>query len=92
MPDYELTIAGRIGPVIASCLPGFRSVAPPATVLHLLVSNPAAVVEMLEVLAAHDLTPVDVRIIPHPSQPDGKLLRHNRNRSYQPMTAAESAK
>jgi hypothetical protein len=62
VPDYELTVVGRMGPVVASCLPGLRPVAPPATVLHLLVSNPSVVLKLLAILADHHLTPVDIRI------------------------------
>ncbi len=70
MPDYEITIAGRIGPVVASCLPGLRPVSPPATVLHALVTDPGVVPTLLGMLADHHLTAVDIRINP---APDGML-------------------
>jgi len=67
--DYEIVITGRMGPVVASCLPGLRAVAPPATVLHLLLANPAIVPKLLEVLADHHLTPIDILINPEPTRP-----------------------
>ncbi len=69
MPDYEITIAGRMGPVVASCVPGLRSVATPATVLCVLVSNHRVVSELLGLLDDHHLTLVDVRIDPAPTGP-----------------------
>ena len=64
MPDYEITIAGRMGPVVASCLPGLRVVAPPATVLRALVTDPGVVPKLLGMLADHHLSPFDIRINP----------------------------
>jgi hypothetical protein len=69
VPDYEITVTGRMGPVVASCLPGLRLMAPPATVLHLLLDDPAVVPKLLGLLADHHLTPIDVRIDPEPSMP-----------------------
>jgi len=46
MPDYEITIAGRMGPVVASCPPGLRTVAPPATVLHALARDREVVLQL----------------------------------------------
>ena len=69
VPDYEITIAGRMGPVVASCLPGHRCVARPATVLHVLVSNHHVVPELLGLLVEHHLTLVDVRIHPASTGP-----------------------
>jgi len=62
VPDYEITMAGRIGPAVASCLPGFRSVAPPGTVLRALASNHQVVLELLGLLAGHHFTVVAIRI------------------------------
>lgn len=64
--DYEITIAGRVGPVVASCLPGLHRITPPATVLHLVVTDAAAVLGVLELLTDHHLTPIDLRIDPEP--------------------------
>jgi hypothetical protein len=69
VPDYEITMAGRIGPAVASCLPGFRSVVPPATVLRAVASNQGVVLELLGMLADHHLTLIDVRINPAPTCP-----------------------
>ena len=74
MPDYEITIAGRMGPVVASCLPGLRSVATPVTVLHVNVPNHRAVAELLGVLTDHHLTLVDVRIGPALPRPLAHLV------------------
>jgi hypothetical protein len=66
VPDYEITIACRVGPVVASCLPGPYRVTPPATVLHLVVSDASVVPDLLQLLTDHHLTPVDLRISPEP--------------------------
>lgn len=71
MPDYEIIIAGRMGPLVASCLPGLRPMVSSATVLHALASNPGDVLKLLGVLADHRLRIVDVRIDPVPT-----ALRH----------------
>lgn len=62
MPDYEITVAGRMGPVVASCLPGLCSVAPPLTVLHALVVDRGVALQLLGMLAEHRVTLIDVRI------------------------------
>ncbi len=64
VPDYEITIAGRIGPLVASCFPGLRAVPPSSTVLRAIVTDPAEVPKLLGVLADHHLAVVDVRINP----------------------------
>ena len=64
MPDYEIIVVGRMGPVVASCLSGLRPVVPTATVLRAVVLNHGVVVELLGMLAEHHLTPVDIRIDP----------------------------
>jgi len=69
VPDYEITMAGRIGPAVESCLPGFRSVVPPATVLRAVASNQGGVLKLLGMLADHHLTLIDVRINPAPTCP-----------------------
>jgi len=71
VPDYEIIIAGRMGPLVASCLPGLRPMAPPASMLHVVATNPEAVLKLLGVLNDHRLTIVDVRIDPMPT-----ALRH----------------
>ena len=51
-----------MGPVVASCLPGLRVLAPPATVLRVLVADPAILPKLLGLLADHHLSPIDIRI------------------------------
>ncbi len=64
VPDYEITIAGRIGPVVASCFPGLRAVPTSSTVLRAIVTDPAVVPKLLRILADHRLAVVDIRINP----------------------------
>jgi hypothetical protein len=84
VPDYEITIAGRIGPVVASCLPGLRAVAAPATVLHALASNERVVPKILGMLADHHLTILDVWIHPvltgpsRPRRPTSAIVQRQR--------------
>lgn len=67
MPDYEITIYGRIGPVIASCMPDFRCMAPPATVLKARVPNLRAVDDILRLLSDNHLAVMDVRVDREPT-------------------------
>jgi len=53
MPDYEIRTVGRMGPLVASCLPQFRSVVPPATVLRAVATNRLVLLEFLEMLIDH---------------------------------------
>ncbi|MGS0686145.1 hypothetical protein ACVBEQ_13525 [Nakamurella sp. GG22] len=63
MPDYEIEIDGAIGPVVQSCLPGFRAVAVPVvTVLAGTVADQADVAALLQKLATMGLAPIDVQI------------------------------
>jgi len=71
VPDYEIIIAGRMGPLVAFCLPGLRPMVPSATVLHALATSPGDVQQLLAVLDDHRLRIVDVRIDPMPT-----ALRH----------------
>lgn len=58
MQEYEIVVAGPIGPVVASCLPGFTTVqAPAATVLTGAVSCPDDLLGVINLLTAHGLTP-----------------------------------
>lgn len=65
MSDYEIRVAGRIGPLVASIFPEFR-----ATVVadSVLLSGTVPVVEnvlgVIEVLRAHGLTPIDTVVTP----------------------------
>ena len=67
VPDYEIILAGRMGPLVASCLPGLRSQVPPATVLSVSVTDQATVLQLLSMLTEHRLTLLDVRIDPAPA-------------------------
>jgi len=63
--DYEIRVAGPIGPAAASCLPGFSTTAlPPTTVLSGDVTSPDDLHRVLNLLRAHGLTPIDIQIDP----------------------------
>jgi len=65
VPDYEIRVAGPIGRVVASCLPGFSTtVIPPATVLRGTVAGPDVLRRVLDLLNAHGLPPLDIQIDP----------------------------
>ena len=66
MGEYEIQLAGPIGPVAASCLPGFTtSTVPPVTVLTGSVTCPDDLLGVLNLLRSHGLVPIDIRIDPH---------------------------
>ena len=68
MQEYEIVVAGPIGPVVASCLPGFTTVqAPAATVLTGAVSCPDDLLGVINLLTAHGLDPTDLQITAHPA-------------------------
>ena len=68
MPEYEIEVAGPIGPVVASALPGFAAVqVPTVTVLCGTVACPDELRSVVDVLTAHGFAPVELRINP----PDG---------------------
>jgi len=63
--EYEILIVGPIGPVAASCLPGFSTVTvPTVTVLAGTVPDPDDVRAVTDRLRAHGLEPLAVRIGP----------------------------
>lgn len=65
MPDYEIRVAGPIGRVVASCLPGFSVTAvPPSTVLRGRVARPDELLPILDLLNTHGLAPLDIRLDP----------------------------
>jgi len=65
VPDYEIRVAGPIGRVVASCLPGFSTTAvPAATVLRGTVAGPDELRRILDLLNAHGLPPIDIQIDP----------------------------
>ena len=71
MSEYEIQLAGPIGPVAASCLPGFTtSTVPPTTVLTGTVTCPDDLLGVLNLLSSHGLAPIDIRIDPaSPAEP-----------------------
>lgn len=63
MPDYEMTVGGPVGRVVASCLPGFSTTTVPATtVLRGSVTDDAALLRILDLLNAHGFPPLDIHI------------------------------
>jgi hypothetical protein len=63
--DYEIRVAGPVGPAAASCLPRFATTAvPPRTVLCGEVMSPDDLHRVLDLLRAHGLTPIDIQIDP----------------------------
>jgi hypothetical protein len=65
MYDYEIRVAGPVGPAAAACLPGFTATAvPPTTVLSGDVTSPDDLHRVLDLLCAHGFTPSDIQIDP----------------------------
>lgn len=65
MPDYEIRVAGPIGPAAAARLTGFTTTTlPPKTVLSGTVTGPDGLLRILDLLRAHGLTPIDIQIDP----------------------------
>ena len=85
MHDYEIRVAGPIGPVVASSLPAeFRVTAlPTSTVVSGTVTDTAELLTVLNLLNAHGLTPIDTLITPRDrvDQPAQRLDRHHQHRS-----------
>lgn len=66
MSEYELLLAGLIGPVATSCLPGFTSsTVPSGAVLTGTVTCTDDLLRVLNLLNAHGLALIDIRIDPH---------------------------
>ncbi len=66
MPDYEILVGGPIGPVVASALPGFIiTTLPGSTVLCGTAADPEELLVVMNLLAAHGLSPIDTVITPH---------------------------
>ena len=63
MLDYEIRVAGPIGRVVASCLPGFSLTAvPPGTVLRGTIADADGLRRVLDLLDARGLPPIDIVI------------------------------
>jgi hypothetical protein len=60
---YDFVITGTIGPLIASCLPGLHTVAESeCTVVSGNVAGPDDLHRVLDLLDAHGIPPLDIRI------------------------------
>jgi hypothetical protein len=60
---YDFVITGTIGPLIASCLPGLRTVAESeCTVVTGSAAGPDDLRRVLDLLDAHAKPPLDIRI------------------------------
>jgi hypothetical protein len=64
--DYEIRVAGPIGPVVASSLPGLTVTAlPTSTVISGTVTDTEELLAVMNLLSEHGLTPIDTLITPH---------------------------
>ena len=71
MPEYEIQVAGPIGPVVASALPGFTAtVVPTVTVLGGTVACPDDLSSVVDLLTAHGFAPVELRVDPQDGADD----------------------
>ena len=65
MRDYEIRVAGPIGPVVASSLPGLTVTALPTSTLISGTVTDAELLGVMNLLREHGLTPIDTLITPH---------------------------
>ena len=71
MPEYEIHVAGPIGPVVASALPEFTAtVVPTVTVLGGTVACPDDLSSVVDLLTAHGFAPVELRVDPQDGADD----------------------
>ena len=71
MPEYEIQVAGPIGPVVASALPEFTAmVVPTVTVLGGTVACPDELRSVVDLLTAHGFAPVELRVDPQDGADD----------------------
>ena len=71
MPEYEIQVAGPIGPVVASALPEFTAtVVPTVTVLGGTVACPDELSSVVDLLTAHGFAPVELHIDPQDGTDD----------------------
>ena len=76
MRSYEIRVAGPIGPVVASALPGFVTVevSTCSSVLTGTVDDVEGLLGVINVLSAHGFSPVDTEIsCPDPGRPRGGI-------------------
>ena len=65
MRTYEIRVAGPIGPVVASSLPGLNVTAlPMSTVISGTVTDAEELLLVMNLLSAHGLSPIDTLITP----------------------------
>jgi hypothetical protein len=61
VPEYEIQVAGPIGPVVASSLPGFSFLTvPPGTILAGTVAGPDELLGVIGLLDGHGLALTDL--------------------------------
>jgi len=71
VPEYEIQVAGPIGPVVASALPEFTAtVVPTVTVLGGTVACPDELSSVVDLLTAHGFAPVELHIDPQDGTDD----------------------
>ena len=71
--DYEIRVAGPIGPVVASSLPGLTVTAlPTSTVISGTVTDTEELLAVMNLLSTHGLTPIDTLITPR--DPPGRQV------------------
>jgi hypothetical protein len=71
VPEYEIQVAGPIGPVVASALPEFTAtVVPTVTVLSGTVACPDELSSVVDLLTAHGFAPVELHIDPQDGTDD----------------------
>ena len=77
MPEYEIQVAGPIGPVVASALPEFTAtVVPTVTVLGGTVACSAELRSIIDLLGAHGFACVELHIDPQDGADDPILAGH----------------
>ena len=63
MQEYEIQVAGPIGTVVASTLPGFTFLkVPTGTILAGTLARPEDLFSVINLLKAHGLAPIDIWI------------------------------
>ena len=63
---YEIRVAGPIGPVVASSLPGLTiTPLPTSTVISGTAADAEELLTVMNLLSAHGLSPIDTLITPH---------------------------
>ena len=87
---YEIRVAGPIGPVVASSLPGLTITAlPTSTVISGIVTD-TELLSVMNLLSEHGLSPIDTLITPHDlvGRPVPSSEQDHRHRSPDTMTVS----